>query len=42
MMLGVGGLALGAMGQGAIVGPTIGRAGRMMGTVIPVAFGFGI
>lgn len=39
MMLGVGGAALGAMGQGAIATQTIGRAGSMMGVVVPAAFG---
>ncbi len=39
LILGAGGMALGAMGQGAIVGPTIGRASSMMGAVIPAAFG---
>ena len=39
MILGVGGTALGAMGQGAIVGPTIGRGASMMGAVVPAAYG---
>ncbi len=39
MMLGAGGMALGAMGQDAIVGPTIGRGASMMGAVIPAAYG---
>ncbi len=42
LILGVGGVALQGMGQGALVSPIIGRAGHMMGAVIPVAFGFGI
>ena len=39
MMLGVGGLALEGMGQGALIPNTIGRAGGMMGAVIPAAYG---
>ena len=39
IILGAGGMALGAMGQGAIVPQTIGRAGSMMGVVVPAAFG---
>ncbi len=39
MLLGAGGMALGAMGQGAIVAPTIGRGASMMGAVIPAAYG---
>ncbi len=40
MILGAGGMALGAMGQGAIVPQTIGRGASMMGVVVPAAFGF--
>ncbi len=40
IILGVGGTALEAMGQGALVSPIIGRAGSMMGVVVPAAFGF--
>ena len=40
LILGVGGMTLGAMGQDAIIAPTIGRAGSMMGVVVPAAFGF--
>ncbi len=39
MVLGAGGMALGAMGQGAIVAPTIGRASTGLGMVIPAAYG---
>ena len=39
IILGVGGTALGAMGQGAIVPQTIGKAGTMMGAVVPAAYG---
>ena len=42
MMLGVGGLALGAMRQGAIIPKTIGRGATMMGAVIPAAYGMDI
>jgi len=39
MILGVGGTALGAMGQGAIVPQTIGKGASMMGAVVPAAYG---
>ncbi len=39
MMLGAGGMALGAMWQGGIATQTVGRAGSMMGAVIPAAYG---
>ena len=39
MILGVGGTALGAMGQGGIATQTIGKAGGMMGAVVPAAYG---
>ena len=39
MMLGAGGMALGAMGQGAIAGKVITPAANMMGAVIPAAYG---
>jgi len=42
MLLGVGGITLGAMGQGAIIPKTIGTAGRMMGAVVPAAYGMDI
>lgn len=39
MMLGVGGMTLGAMGQGSIVPQTIGKGASMMGAVIPASYG---
>jgi len=39
MILGVGGTALGAMGQGSIVPQTIGRGASMMGAVVPAVYG---
>lgn len=39
IILGAGGMALGAMGQGAIVPQTIGKASTGMGMVIPAAYG---
>lgn len=39
MMLGVGGMALEGMGQGSIIPNTVGKAGNMMGAVIPAAYG---
>jgi len=39
IILGAGGMTLGAMGQGGIATQTIGKAGGMMGAVIPAAYG---
>ena len=39
VMLGVGGMALEGMGQGAIVPKTIGKGASMMGAVVPAAYG---
>lgn len=39
LILGAGGLAFGAMGQGAIATQTVGRAGGMLGAVVPAIFG---
>ena len=39
IILGVGGTALGAMGQGAIAGKVITPASNMMGAVVPAAYG---
>ena len=39
VMLGVGGMALEGMGQGALIPNTIGRAGSMMGAVVPAVYG---
>lgn len=39
ILLGAGGMALGAMGQGAIIPKTIGRGASMMGAVVPAAYG---
>ena len=39
IILGVGGTALGAMGQGGIATQTIGKASTGMGAVIPAAYG---
>ena len=39
MILGVGGVALEGMGQGAIIPSTIGKGATMMGAVIPAAYG---
>ena len=39
MILGVGSTALGAMGQGTIATQTVGKAGGMMGAVIPATYG---
>ena len=41
-MLGVGGVALQGMGQGAIAAKVITPAANMYGAVIPVGFGMGI
>lgn len=38
-ILGVGGAALGAMGQGGIATQTIGKAATGLGMVIPAAYG---
>ena len=39
ILLGAGGMTLGAMGQGAIVPSTIGKGASMMGAVVPAAYG---
>lgn len=39
VLLGVGGMTLGAMGQGSIATKTIGKAGTMVGAVVPAAYG---
>lgn len=42
IMLGIGGAALGAIGQGGVATKTIGVAGNMMGAVIPAAYSMDI
>ncbi len=42
IILGAGGTVLQAMGKGAIVPQTIGRASGMMGAVVPAAFGMNV
>lgn len=42
IILGIGGSVLEGMGQGSIMPNTIGKAGGMMGAVVPVAYGMSI
>jgi len=42
VLLGVGSTAIGAMGQGAIIPNTLGKASTMMGAVVPAAYGMDV